>query len=71
MPRLHLPRSSYDLSVCDFLYDIVDIVGDRGLRRVYLPFIWASYDFLLWLSSTFVENPHILSGNHTEPVRCP
>ena len=20
-PRLHLPRSSYDFSVCDFLYD--------------------------------------------------
>ena len=21
-PRLHLPRSSYDFSVCDFLYDL-------------------------------------------------
>ena len=33
-PRLHLPRSSYDFSVCDFLYDFVDIVEDRGLRRM-------------------------------------
>ena len=30
-PRLHLPRSSYDFSICDFPYDFLDIVGDRGL----------------------------------------
>ena len=27
MPRLHLLRSSYDLSVYDFLYDFFGIVG--------------------------------------------
>ena len=25
-PRLHLPLSSYDFSVCDFLYEFLDIV---------------------------------------------
>ena len=49
IPRLHLPRSSYDFSVCDFPYDSLDIVGDRGLRRLCLQFIWASYDFLICL----------------------
>ena len=29
-PRLHLPRSSYNFSVCDFPYDFLDIAGDRG-----------------------------------------
>ena len=27
IPRLHLPRSSYDLFVYDFLYDFFDVVG--------------------------------------------
>ena len=34
-PRLHLPRSSYDFSVCDFLYDFVDIVGDFCVYNSY------------------------------------
>ena len=51
---LHLPRSFYDFSVCDFPYDTLDIVGDHGLRfRRCLQFIRASYDFLFWLSSMF------------------
>ena len=49
LPRLHLHRSSCDVSVCD----ILDIVGDHGLRRSCLQFIRASYDFLFWLSSMF------------------
>ena len=52
-PRLHLPRSSYDLSVCDFPYDLLDIVGDRVLRRRCLQFIRTSYNFLICLLSTF------------------
>ena len=34
MSRLYLPRSLYDLSACDFTYDFLDIVGDRGQRRM-------------------------------------
>ena len=82
--RLHLPRSLYDFSVCDFPNDILDIVCDNGLRLRCLQFMRASYDFLLWLSSMFrvktkpygdrreiVGSPHTSSGNRTEPVRCP
>ena len=51
--RLHLPRSLYNFSVCDFSYDSLDIVDDNGLRRRCLQFMRASYDFLFWLSSMF------------------
>ena len=51
--RLHFPRSLYDFSVCDFPCDILDIVGDYGRRRRCLQFMWASNDFLFWLSSLF------------------
>ena len=50
--RLHLPRLLYDFSVCDFPYDILDIVGVNG-QCVCLKFMRASYDFLFWLSSMF------------------
>ena len=43
-----------------FSLPFLDIVGDRGLRRMCLQFIRASYDFLLWLSS------YVLSQNRTE-----
>ena len=36
MPRLHLPRSSYDLFVYDFLHDFFGIVGGYKLRRMWL-----------------------------------
>ena len=51
--RLHFPRSLFDFSVCDFPYDILDIVGDNGLRRRCLKLMRVSYDFLFWLSSMF------------------
>ena len=51
--RLYLPRSLYDFSVCDFAYDILDIVSDNGLRGRCLQFNRASNDFLYWLSSMF------------------
>ena len=83
-PRLHLPRSSYDFSVCDFLYDFLDIVGDRGLRRtcMCLQFIQASCDFLICHLSTFSYknarrsygsrmSPQIVRRYRTDPVRCP
>ena len=83
-PRLHLPRSSYDFSVCDFLYDFLDIVGDRGLRRMCLQFIRASCDFLIcqFCDLTFSYKnarrsygsrmtPQIVRRYRTDPVRCP
>ena len=45
MPRLHLPRSSYDLYVYDFLYDFFSIVGDNKLRRMCLHCSRSPYDF--------------------------
>ena len=39
MPRLHLPRSSYDLFVYDFLYDFFGIEG-------YDVCVYISYDHL-------------------------
>ena len=76
-PRLHLPRSSYDFSVCDFLYDFLDIVGDRGLRRMCLHMF-----FLICHLSTFSYknarrscgsrmSPQIVRRYHRDPVRCP
>ena len=81
-PRLHLPRSSYDFSVYDFLYDFLEIVGDCGLRRMCLQFIRVSYDFLICLKSTFWfknarrsygsrSSLQILSGYRAKPVRRP
>ena len=45
MPRLHLPRSSYDLFVYDFLYDFFGIVGGYKLRRMWLHCLRSPYDF--------------------------
>ena len=45
MPRLHLPRSSYDLFVYDFLYDFLGIVGGYKLRRMCLHCLRSPYDF--------------------------
>ena len=45
MPRLHLPRSSYDLFVYDFLYDFFGIVGGYKLRRMCLHCLRSPYDF--------------------------
>ena len=39
LPRLHLtfvPIIVRFFSLCDFPYDVLDIVGDRGLRRMCL-----------------------------------
>ena len=77
-----MPRSSYDFSVCDFLYDFLDTVGDRGLRRMCLQFIRAPCDFLICHLSTFSYknarrsygsrmSPQIVRIYRTEPVRCP
>ena len=47
MPRLHLPRSSYDLFIYDFLYDFFGIVGGYKLhvRRMCLQLLRSPYDF--------------------------
>ena len=45
MPRLHLLRSSYDLFVYDFPYDIFGIVGGYKLRRMCLHCLRSPYDF--------------------------
>ena len=45
MPRLHLPRSSYDLFVFDFLYDFFGIVGGYKLRRMCLHCLQSPHDF--------------------------
>ena len=45
MPRLHLLRSSYYLSVYDFLYDFFGIVGGYMLRRMCLHCSRSPYDF--------------------------
>ena len=44
MPRLHLPRSSYDLFVYDFLCDFFGIVGGYKLRRMCLHCLRSPYD---------------------------
>ena len=59
MPRLHLLRSSYDLVVYDFPYDLFDIVGGNMLRRLRLHCLQSPYDF-------FRRQPHI---NRTMPAR--
>ena len=43
MPRLHLPRSSYDLFVYDFPFDFFGIVGGYKLRRIC---VYIAYDHL-------------------------
>ena len=45
MPRLHLLRSSYDLSVYDFPYDFFSIVGCYKLRRMCLHCLRSPHDF--------------------------
>ena len=45
IPRLHLPRSSYDLFVYDFPYNFFDIVGGYKLRRMCLHCLRSPYDF--------------------------
>ena len=52
MPLLHLPRSSYDLFVYDFLYDFFSIVGGYKLRRMCLHFLRSPYDFFRWQTRT-------------------
>ena len=47
MSRLHLPRSSYDLFVYDFLYDFFGIEGGYKLRRMCLHWLRSPYDFFL------------------------
>ena len=44
MPRLYLPRSSYDLFVYDFPYDFFGIVGGYKPRRMHLHFLRSPYD---------------------------
>ena len=39
MPRLRLPRSSYDLFAYDFPYDFFGIVGGYKLRRMSLHYL--------------------------------
>ena len=43
MPRLHLPRSSYDFSVYDFPCAFLDMVCDRGLRPTFFVCVYNSY----------------------------
>ena len=45
MPRLHLPRSSYDLFIYDFPYDFFGIVGGYKLRRMCLHCLQSPCDF--------------------------
>ena len=45
MPRLHLPWSSYDLFVYDFLYDFFGIVSGYKLRHMCLHSLRSPYDF--------------------------
>ena len=52
MPRLHLPRSLYDLFVYDFLYDFFGIVGVYKLRRMCLHCLRSLYDFFRLQSRT-------------------
>ena len=52
MPRLHLPRSSYDFFVYDFLYDFFGVVGGCKLRRMCLHFLRSPYDFFRRLTRT-------------------
>ena len=59
--------------VCNFPTDFSDIVGEYVLRvrRLLLQYIRASYDFLLWLSSTFLYKTAQRSyGNRTESLSC-
>ena len=44
MPWLHLPRSSYNLFVYDFLYEYFGIVGGYKIRRILLC-LRSPYDF--------------------------
>ena len=73
MPRLHLHRSSYDFSVCDFL-TILDIGSDvcvnnstiscSGFRQCFES---EPYGYRMEI----VGYLHSLIGNRTEPVRRP
>ena len=45
MPRLHLPRSSYDLYVYDLFTIFFGIVGGYRLRRMCLRCLRSPYDF--------------------------
>ena len=61
MRRLHLPRSSYDVSVCYFHYEILDIVGDCVC-------VYNLYGHARFRALAFVD---ILSQNRTEIVEKP
>ena len=72
MPRLHLPRSLYDLFVYDFPYDFFDIVRGYKLRRICLHCLRSPYDFFWRQTKTkpyrdladFVRQPQSYSYNH-------
>ena len=81
-PRLHLPRSSYDFSVCDFLYDFLDIVGDSWATTYVFTILTGIVRFLICHLSTFSYknarrsygsrmSPQIVRTYRTDPVRCP
>ena len=52
MPRLHLPRLSYDLFVYYFPCDFFGIVGGYKLRRMCLHCLRSPYDFFRWQTRT-------------------
>ena len=64
MPRLHLPRSSYDFFVYDFLYDFFGVVGGYKLRRMCLHCLRSPYDFFRRkLEQNFTETLRISYDN--------
>ena len=64
MPRLHLPRSSYDLFVYDFLYDFFGIIGSYKLRRMcYIAYDHLTISFGAQLEQNFTETLRISYDN--------
>ena len=63
MPRLHLPRSSYDLFVYDFPCDCIGIVGGFKLQRKCFHCLRSPCDFFRRQTRT---KPH---GDHADIVR--
>ena len=75
MPRLHLPRTSYDLFVYDFLYHFFGIVGGYKLRRVCLHCLRSPYDFFRRQTRTKpyrdLAKHRFIYINRTMPARRP
>ena len=74
MPRLHLTRSSYDVSVCDFPYDFRHRRWSWATTYVLTIkryFTLAFVDVFSQNRMEIVGYPHSFIGNRTEPVRCP